>query len=146
VTGVCDVVEFHESEDGIHLFRYEGNWIPYPIEYKKGKPKPNNADELQLCGQAMCLEEMLLCHISSGSLFYGETRRRVTVDFTENLRKQVEKMLGEMHDLWKKGYTPNVKVQKGCNACSLKEICMPKLGKIKSVQAYIEERLKGEQL
>lgn len=76
MSGICDVVEFHKSKDGISLFSYDGLWEPYPIEYKKGAPKEHDADELQLCGQAICLEEMLLCHISFGSLFYGENRKR----------------------------------------------------------------------
>lgn len=141
VTGICDVVEFHKSEKGITLHEYDGLWQPYPIEYKKGKPKTNLADELQLCGQAICLEEMLLCDIDFGSLFYGETRRRVKVEFTKELRDKVKDMLQEMQDLWKKGYTPKVKPHKGCNACSLKDICMPKLRKNPSVKSYIEKRL-----
>jgi CRISPR-associated exonuclease Cas4 len=144
VSGICDVVEFHKSKEGITLSGYEDTWQPYPIEYKKGNEKPNNADELQLCGQAMCLEEMLLCTIPSGSLFYGEIRRRVPVEFTDELRSQVEKMLTEMHELWERGYTPKVKAHKGCNACSLKEICIPRLGRSKTVNAYIQERLMGE--
>lgn len=141
VTGICDVVEFHKSEQGITLFSFEGQWQPYPIEYKKGEPKENNADELQLCAQAMCMEEMLLCDIPYGSLFYGQNRRRTQVEFTDELRTQVKTMLEEMHELWKKGYTPKVKPQKGCNACSLKEICIPRLMKTKSVSSYIEENL-----
>jgi CRISPR-associated exonuclease Cas4 len=141
ITGICDVVEFHASEKGITLFNYDGKWQPYPVEYKKGEPKAHNADELQLCAQAMCLEEMLLCDIPEGSLFYGETRRRTCIEFTESLRGQVRSMLCEMHELWKKGYTPKVKAQKGCNACSLKEICLPKLTKTKSVASYIDENL-----
>lgn len=141
VTGICDVVEFHKSEQGITLFSFEGQWQPYPVEYKKGEPKENNADELQLCAQAMCMEEMLLCDIPYGSLFYGQNRRRTQVEFTDELRTQVKIMLEEMHELWKKGYTPKVKPQKGCNACSLKEICIPRLMKTKSVSSYIEENL-----
>lgn len=144
VTGICDVVEFHKSSNGIKLFAFDGLWQPYPIEYKKGEPKANNVDELQLCGQAMCLEEMLLCDIPSGSLFYGENRRRMQVEFTDDLRTQVKNMLTEMHELLKKGYTPKVKAQKGCNACSLKEICVPKLFKSKSVTDYIDNKLFGE--
>lgn len=138
ISGICDVVEFQSAEDGITLFSYEGRWQPYPVEYKKGEPKTNNADELQLCAQAMCLEEMLLCDIPCGSLFYGKDRRRTRVEFTEELRNQVKEMLQEMHDLWKKGYTPKVKAHKGCNACSLKDICVPKLEKTRSVSTYIE--------
>lgn len=141
VAGICDVVEFHRSEKGIPLHNFEGQWQPYPVEYKKGKPKENNADELQLCAQAMCLEEMLLCDIPSGSLFYGEKCRRTNVAFTQKLRLQVKDMIYEMHDLWRKGYTPKVKPQKGCNACSLKEVCVPKLTKAKSISSYIDTYL-----
>lgn len=144
MSGVCDVVEFHKCENGISLSSYEGSWQPFPVEYKKGTVKTNEADELQLCGQAICLEEMLLCHIPKGSLFYGENRRRKDVEFTEGLREKVCGMAGEMHELWKKGYTPKVKPTKGCNACSLKEICVPKLRRIKSVSAYIDSSLAGE--
>lgn len=73
VSGICDVVEFHRAEPGITLFGQEGGWQPYPVEYKKGEPNAFGADELQLCGQALCLEEMLACEIPEGSLFYGET-------------------------------------------------------------------------
>ncbi len=144
LSGTCDVVEFHKSKNGVTLFQYEGLWQPYPVEYKKGEPKENNVDEVQLCAQAMCLEEMMLCQIPQGSLFYGENRRRKKVEFTEELRGQVSAMAQEMHDLWKKGYTPKVKARKGCNACSLKEICVPKLGRAKTVDSYINSRLSGE--
>ena len=138
LSGICDVVEFTRSEEGITLYSYDGLWRPYPIEYKKGKPKEHNADELQLCAQAICLEEMLLCHISEGCLYYGENRRRKKVLFTEELRTAVSTASQEMHDLWKKGYTPKVRYKKGCNACSLKEICLPKLGKSQNVSSYID--------
>ena len=144
MSGICDVVEFHKSAEGVSLASYEGLWQPYPVEYKKGLPKLNEADEMQLCGQAICLEEMLLCRIPGGSLFYGENRRRKAVEFTDELRRKVFDMAKEMHDLWEKGYTPRVKPQKGCNACSLKEICVPRLGRVKSVSAYIEGSLSGE--
>jgi CRISPR-associated exonuclease Cas4 len=144
VSGICDVVEFHKAKEGITLSKYEGKWQPYPIEYKKGKEKQDDSDRLQLCGQAMCLEEMLLCEIPEGSLFYGEIRRRVPVEFTKELRGKVEEMLKEMHELWDKGYTPKVKANKGCNACSLKEICIPRLNRTKTVKSYIDARLTGE--
>lgn len=141
ISGNCDVVEFHKSRGGIQLFAYGGLWEPYPVEYKKGLPKTDLADELQLCAQAMCLEEMLLCEIPRGSLFYGENRRRTSVEFTQELREQVKATLTEMHDLMNRGYTPKVKPRKGCNACSLKEICLPQLSRKKSVQLYIDESL-----
>lgn len=144
VSGICDIVEFHKFSEGISLFSYDGFWQPYPVEYKKGEPKEYNADELQLCGQAMCLEEMLLCQIPEGSLYYGERRRRTRVEFTETLRTQVISMLEEMHELWKKGYTPKVKAKKSCNACSLRDICVPRLVRTKSVASYISESLSGD--
>ena len=72
----CDVVEFHRDERGVPLHGYEGTWLPYPVEYKRGHAKQDGCDELQLCAQAMCLEEMLCCEIPDGALFYGEARRR----------------------------------------------------------------------
>lgn len=137
VSGQCDVVEFRRNPDGILLQNREGLWQPFPVEYKRGKPKENNADSLQLCGQAMCLEEMLCCAIPEGALFYGETRRRLSVPFTQELRGQVQGLLTEMHDLFRKQYTPKVKLSKSCNACSLKELCLPKLMRVKKVSAYL---------
>ena len=144
MSGVCDVVEFHKSPKGITLFSYEGMWQPYPVEYKKGLPKENSADEIQLCAQAICLEEMLLCDIPCGSLFYGENRRRTLVEFSEELRSEVFRMAKEMHDYWERGYTPKAKPKKGCSACSLKEICIPKLGRTGTVKSYIEKNLSEE--
>lgn len=86
VTGACDVVEFHSSPEGVPLSGREGKWLPLPVEYKRGKPKAHDADELQLCGEALCLEEMLACRIPKGFLYYGETRRRLVVEFTPELR------------------------------------------------------------
>ena len=144
VSGECDVVEFHRNEDGISLNGHDGLWQPYPVEYKRGKPKEHNADEMQLCAQAMCLEEMLCCTIPCGALFYGEPRRRTEVEFTPELRRAVEDSLNEMHDYYKRGYTPKAKPRKGCSACSLKEICLPKMVQRKSVAAYVEGALNEE--
>ena len=140
VTGICDVVEFHRDPGGIELHGRDGRWSVYPVEYKKGAPKANDADRLQLCAQAMCLEEMLACAIPEGSLYYGETRRRERVALSAELRSQVEAMLGEMRQLYERGYTPKVKPTKGCNACSLKELCLPGLNRLPSVQSYMHSR------
>lgn len=138
VSGECDVVEFHRSENGVALQGRDGLWSPFPVEYKRGKPKPHDADELQLCAQAMCLEEMLCCQISDGALFYGEPRRRTPVAFTDELRQRVRDSLAEMHDYLRRGCTPKVKPQKGCSACSLKELCLPELMKAKPVSGYLK--------
>ena len=141
ISGQCDVVEFHRSKDGISLHGWDGLWLPYPVEYKHGEPKENNCDAAQLCAQAMCLEEMLCCEIPQGALFYGKTKRRTVVAFSEALRTEVKAALKEMHALYRRGHTPQVKPTKSCNACSLKERCLPALMRKRSVRAYLEESL-----
>jgi CRISPR-associated exonuclease Cas4 len=144
ISGNCDVVEFRQSQDGITLYGYAEKYIPYPIEYKKGKPKENEADILQLVAQAMCLEEMLGCTISEGALFYGETKRRQVVEISDERRERVTSMCLEMHKYYDSRYTPKVKWSKSCNACSLYEECMPKLGKGKDVGKYIKAHISEE--
>lgn len=137
LSGKCDVTEFHKDPGGVSLQGEEGLWIPYPVEYKRGAPKAGEEDKLQLCAQAMCLEEMLCCAVLEGALFYGETRRRLVVDFTPELRERVQALAEEMHQYFQRGYTPKVKPGKSCNACSLKELCLPKLLKKTSVKVYL---------
>lgn len=144
VSGACDVLEFRREPNGIPLKGRSGFWQPYPIEYKRGNPKADTEDALQLCGQALCLEEMLCCEIPEGALYYGEIRRRVPVVFTSVLREEVSDLLEEMHALYSRGYTPKVRPTKGCNACSLKDLCLPKLMRNKSVSDYIHVALEGD--
>lgn len=144
LSGQCDVVEFHQDENGVSLFGYDGKWKPIPVEYKRGTPKENNADELQLCAQAMCLEEMLQVYVQDGYLYYGENRRRSHVDFTDSLREEVRNAAKEMHELFQRGYTPNVKPTKKCKACSLENLCLPKLQKTVKVRDYIEKGIKAD--
>ena len=141
VSGQCDILEYRRGTEGIPLPNRDGLWQPYPVEYKRGKPKDGDADALQLCGQAMCLETMLCCEIPEGALYYGETRRRQVVTFTPELRTQVTEMLTEMHELYRRGYTPKVKPTKSCNACSLKDLCLPRLLKSRSVSAYLKSAM-----
>lgn len=141
VSGQCDVVEFHQDPGGVSMAGWDGTWLPFPVEYKRGTSKENDADRLQLCGQAMCLEEMLCCEVPRGALYYGETRRREYVEFTPELRERVRAMLAEMHAHYDRGYTPKVKRTKGCNACSLKEICLPTLGKSQTVRDYLRSNM-----
>lgn len=91
----------------------------------------------------MCLEEMLCCAIPEGALYYGETRRRLRISFTEELRQEVRDALKEMHELYRRGYTPKVKPTKACGACSLKELCLPKLMGRSSVAKYLADALEG---
>lgn len=146
VTGECDVVEFHRGVDGISLYGHRGLFSVYPIEYKKGKPKLSEEDQLQLAAQAMCLEEMFSTQIPEGALFYGETRRREVVKFTDTLRDEVKKLFLEMHQYYERKYTPRVKTSKGCSSCSLREVCMPRLGKTISVKTYMNQVLQEEDI
>lgn len=139
LSGECDVVEFREDPNGVPLANTEGKWIPYPVEYKRGSPKLDICDEAQLCAQAMCLEEMLCCEIPVAAIYYGEPRRRQEVSLTPELRMKVTKASEEMHQLFQRGYTPKVKPSKSCKACSLKDICLPKLSKVSSVDEYLRE-------
>lgn len=145
ISGECDIVEFYRSEEGIALHGREGLYQVIPVEYKRGKPKVKDADRLQLAAQALCLEEMLCCHIPAGYLYYGETRHRECVTIDEELRKKVRDTFQEMHQYYERRYTPKVKWSKSCNACSLKDICLPAMGKQKSVSAYIEKKITEEE-
>lgn len=137
VTGVCDVVEFRRDPAGVPLHGREGLWRPTPVEYKRGAYRVEDPAALQLCCQAMCLEEMLCCAVPEGALYYGEPRRRTVVPFTPELRGQVQDNLKEMHELYKRRHTPKVKPSKACNACSLKVLCLPKLMGCKRVADYL---------
>lgn len=141
VSGQCDVLEYHRGDCGIPIKDRDGLWQPYPVEYKRGSPREDTGDALQLCGQAMCLEEMLCCDIPEGALYYGEIRRRIPVTFTQELRQEVRDLLAQMHDLYRRGHTPKVKPTKSCNACSLKELCLPKLMKARSVSDYLQNAM-----
>ena len=143
-SGECDAVEFYREEDGINLNGHRGLFKIYPVEYKKGRPKLTEEDELQLTAQAMCLEEMFSTEIPECALFYGETRRREKIEFTQVLRKEVRDMFLEMHQYYDRKYTPKVKYTKACNSCSLKDLCLPRIGRTVSVKDYMDERLREE--
>lgn len=140
-SGECDIVEFRKASKGIPLNGKKGLFSVYPVEYKHGEPKDDDCDILQLAGQAICLEEMLGCDIDTGALFYGKIRHRQKVELTNEIKNRVREMFGEMHDYFEKGYVPKVKQTKSCNACSLKNLCLPKLNKIKSVKQYLLDNL-----
>lgn len=142
LSGICDVVEFTASADGVRLPGRENKYLAAPVEYKRGKEKWDACDEAQLCAQAMCLEEMLLLDIPQGYLYYGKTRRRVAVDLTQELRDLVANMSLEMHEYFRRGYTPRVKISKACRSCSLADLCLPRL-QTRRVPAsqYIQEQV-----
>ena len=134
--GKADVVEFHREESGA--------WLPFPVEYKRGKPKPDHCDKVQLCAQALCLEEMLHTDIPAGALFYGQTRRRLDVVFDNNLRRETEEAARQVRELLYSGKTPKPVYAKRCDNCSLVADCLPKaIQKRKSVKKYLQ-RVTGE--
>lgn len=141
LTGICDVVEFTEATDGVSIFGSHKKYLPQPIEYKHGHKKYDLSDTLQLLAQAVCLEEMLGCQITSGGVFYQKTRRREVIEFTENLREQLKKTTRLMHQYWTKRYTPRVKTGAWCKSCSLADICLPELLSKQTVQSYLRRRL-----
>ena len=142
LSGICDIVEFHADPNGITLQRDPGLWRPVPVEYKHGAPKANDADRLQLCAQAMALEEMLVCDIPQGVLFYAEPHRRELVDLTPELRQKTQSTADEMNGYFSRGYTPKVKPGKHCNACSLKELCLPTLYRRVNAADSVQNHLK----
>ncbi len=137
IAGVADVVE---------LVRDGGRWRPYPVEYKRGRPKAHRADEVQLCAQALCLEEMFAAPVPEGALFYGKTRRRTAVPFDDELRALTRRVALETRALIAAGRTPRpVYEARRCDACSLRELCRPKrLGRGGAVSAWLRARIEEE--
>lgn len=134
LVGKADVVEFHRVNEKI--------WQPFPVEYKRGKPKLDHCDTIQLCAQAMCLEEMLSIWIPNGAIFYGRTRRRLDVTLDENLRKETEEVVQKTRDLIASGKTPPPKYEKRCESCSLMNECLPKaIARKPSVKRYLKNMI-----
>lgn len=137
LVGVADVVEFRKVE--------KCPWQPYPVEYKRGKPKPDHSDVVQLCAQALCLEEMLSVTVSDGAMFYGRTKRRLDVVFHEDLRRTTEKTVADTRQLILSGITPPPEYSRKCESCSIKRECMPKtIGKHLSVSTYVRKLILDE--
>ena len=133
----ADVVEFHFVEDD--------RWLPFPVEYKRGKPKPDDCDKVQLCGQAICLEEMLNVTVPAGAIYYGKTRHRLDVEFDAQLRKQTEDAAGRAHELIESGRTPGAVYDKKCERCSLVTLCLPRTAqKKRTVLDYLIEARRSE--
>ncbi len=111
LTGRADIVEFRPAA--------------YPVEYKRGKSKPTDCDTVQLCAQALCLEEMLSASVPQGAIFYGSPRRRLEVDFTPELRSRTEDLAALMHRLYSRRETPPAQPGSYCRSCSLVDVCLP---------------------
>ncbi|WP_322923760.1 CRISPR-associated protein Cas4 [Paenibacillus campi] len=150
ISGKADIIEFHAADSTIpsqlatRIVGRRGKWIPFPVEYKRGKPKPDDWDEVQLCAQAICLEEMFGIQIVEGALFYGERERRVDVEFSDSLRRRVEEYLNGMRTLFNQGKTPPARYKASCKSCSLIHICMPKMNN-SDVERYMESYLMDDE-
>lgn len=143
IYGVCDVVEWRRtsSELGARINNYDGYWIPTPVEYKRGRVKQGQEDIIQVVAQAMCLEEMLLCTIKTCYIYYGETRRRLEVTIDDNIRKYLQTISTEMHEIQQSKRQIKPRFTHKCKSCSLSEICLPKLLEKQNVDSYIQKAL-----
>ncbi|QEP43032.1 CRISPR-associated protein Cas4 [Ectothiorhodospiraceae bacterium BW-2] len=140
LSGIADVVEFHRvTSGGCPLPHHRGLWQPYPVEYKRGRKKREDWDEVQLCAQALCLEEMLQVSLGEGSLYYGQTHRRVKVTFTEALRQRVEALAAQMQQLWQQQQTPAAQPDAKCEHCSLYDRCLPDGVAGRSAKSYLQQ-------
>ncbi len=141
LSGQADIVEFqpvNSGEPGVSLAGRRGHWRPYPIEYKRSRDKAGSlAYRIQLCAQALCLEEMLAVEVREGAVYDGSAKRRQLVVFDNQLRDSVEVLASHMHQLFRSGITPPPVLKKACQSCSLKERCFPEaLGAQRSVRSY----------
>ncbi|MEN6441441.1 MAG: CRISPR-associated protein Cas4 [Syntrophobacter sp.] len=134
--GVADVVEFHQGVGEVATSEI----VPYPVEYKRGKAKKDDCDLVQLCAQALCIEEMLGVRVPSGALFYGLPRRRLEVVFNDALRERTATAANELHEMVAEGRTPLARYEKKCRSCSLMDRCMPKAIR-HSVKGYVDRML-----
>lgn len=145
--GITDVVELHPSqtqENAILHPNYPGYWTLFPVEYKHGKPKPDERDTVQLMAQAMCLEEQYGIRISAGALFYGETNHRETIVFDDKLRQVTIEAAQSMHLIYETGLLPKAEKKSHCQNCSLKDLCLPNISKRPSVEKYLKDNLYEE--
>jgi CRISPR-associated exonuclease Cas4 len=145
ISGQADIVEFlpcEGAEPGIPMPRRKGLWKPYPVEYKRTRDQHGSmAYHIQLCAQALCLEEMLQVPIPSGAVFDGKAKRRDMVNFDEPLRQEVECLAARMHQILQSGRTPQAAYAKKCEGCSMKPVCMPMVVESASASRYLSRAI-----
>lgn len=145
LVGIADVCEFRPADEdrGVELDGLVGHWIPFPVEYKRGKPRQGRCDEIQLCAQALCVEEMLDCQVPEGAFFYGKPRRRFAVEFNDELRQLTEQTALRLHELTELGKVPDARYSARCRNCSLLQQCQPRtVGRGKSARRYLAAHLR----
>ena len=152
LSGRADLVELRRLPEsrtttvtGLRLPRVSGAWRVVPVEFKRGKPKANACDRVQLCAQAIALEEMLAVEIESGEIFYGTPRRRTVVEFDPLLRSETANAARRFHELVRSGRTPNAEKSPKCRNCSLLDLCLPGALSGRSVPAYLRSAVRTPQ-
>jgi CRISPR-associated exonuclease Cas4 len=147
LSGQTDIVEFFpcaEGEPGVSMPRRKGLWKPYPIEYKRTRDQHGStAYRIQLCAQALCLEEMLQVPVPSGAVFDGKAKRREVVIFDESLRREVETLAALMHRILQSGETPRATYSKKCEGCSMKPVCLPAVVEAVSASRYLSRAIEA---
>lgn len=148
LSGKADIVELHRTSDddvmGASIPGHSGRWLVYPVEYKPGRLKHQRSFQIQLCAQAICLEEMLGVEVPEGAIFYGKNRRRLEIRFDDALRSETVEAAARLHELVRSGRTPPVHYEKKCESCSLVNLCLPKVtGAGKKVGEYLSRMLAG---
>jgi CRISPR-associated exonuclease Cas4 len=145
ITGQADIVEFlpcDDPEPGVPMPRRKGLWKPYPVEYKRTRDQHGSvAYRIQLCAQALCLEEMLQVPIPAGAVFDGKAKRREVVNFDEQLRQEVERLAARMHQILQSGKTPQAIYAKKCEGCSMKPVCLPSIVESTSASRYLNRAI-----
>ncbi len=143
ITGECDMVELRKDIHGVNIVGRQGKYLITPVEYKLGKPNGTESAEMQLCAQAICLEEMFCTNIDFGELYYARIKKRVKIAFTDELRNKVIADVGEMNEYMKRQYTPKVKRKGSCSNCSMKDLCNASILKL-SASGYVRDKLKED--
>lgn len=149
IRGIADMVEFRRvaefSDESVALRDRDGYWTVSPIEYKRGRPKPDDRDIVQLCAQSLCLEEMMRVSISRGAMYYAQTHRREYVDLGDDIRERVEALVRSMRSHYEQAATPAAVLKSHCKQCSLLDICQPKLSSkgARSAADYVSRSIGG---
>lgn len=145
--GISDIIELRPTDDSSNFIthpKYPGKWMPVPVEYKHGRPKHHQIDEVQLAAQVMCLEEQYHISLSLGVLYYAETKRRVEVEITSELRNIVRQCSSEMHRIYANAIIPQGEYTCHCDRCSLLNVCMPTRKEVTKASYYLRKNLYEE--
>lgn len=156
--GVADVVEFKRVDghdfsqqrsefdsDGVSLPNCKGRWFPVPIEFKRGKTRTDESYEIQVCAQALCLEDKFALSIPFGYIYFGQSGHRNKIELSVSLRETTRNMIKDVRETLFSDITPKPLKSKKCRQCSLVDLCLPEIAKSGSVERYIRRNLAENQ-